>query len=333
MYQRIATLVPKQFADKIVQALAYLDINIDEKKFIGFLMAFGFAISIGVAINLMLIFQIHFLLGFFGTFVAFLGGVYLWLTMAAEAKGRMVELVLPDSLQLIASNIKSGLTTERALFISARPEFGPLEKELKQASREILAGESIEQALIKMSSRVKSIVFERTLWLISKGIQSGGQIADLLIQLSDDLREQRAVQDESKAETSMYILLIVVSAAIGAPVLFGVSSFITSILSKQIEDLPKIDQSAIQNAPGNLQTVVQTFSGDRKSTITPDFVLTFSLVAMLVTALFSSFTIGVINAGKEKGGLKFFPILLIMSLFFFFIIRLALAAVFGDLLA
>jgi flagellar protein FlaJ len=333
MYQRLATLIPKSFAEKIEQSLGYLDINIDVKRFLGFLLAFGFAISIGIGINLMLFFQIHFLFGFFGSFIALLGGVYLWLTMAAESKGKSIELMLPDALQLISSNIKSGLTTERALFVSARPELGPLEKELKHASKEIIAGESVEKAILKMGTRVKSTVFDRTMWLIAKGIQSGGQIADLLVQLADDLREQKAVQEESSAETSMYILLILVAAAFGAPILFGVSSFIVQILSKQISELPTIDPQAIGNAPGNVQQVVGAISGERHSTITPEFIIQFSLWAMLMTSVFASMMIGVINAGKEKAGLRYFPIIFIISIALFYLVRMALTTVFGNLVS
>ncbi len=324
--------VPKWFADKITQSLAYLDIDVDVKRFLGFLLAFGFAISIGIGINLMLLFQIHFLFGFFGSFLLFVGGIYLWLTMAAEAKGKSIELMLPDALQLISSNIKSGLTTERALFVSARPELGPLEKELKHASKEIIAGESVEKAILHMGTRVKSVIFDRTMWLIAKGIQSGGQIADLLVQLSDDLREQKAVQEEANAETSMYVLLILVSAAFGAPILFGVSSFIVQILAKQISELPSINPESLASAPGNVQQIVGTISGERKSTITPEFITTFSLWAMFFTSVFASFMIGVINSGKEKNGIRYIPFLLIIALFLFYLVRTALTSVFGNLL-
>jgi Flp pilus assembly protein TadB len=332
MYQRIAMFVPKQFADKITQSLAYLDIDVDVKRFLGFLLAFGFAISIGIGINAMLLFQIHFLLGFFGSFLFFVGGVYLWLTMAAEAKGKSIELMLPDALQLISSNIKSGLTTERALFVSARPELGPLEKELKHASKEIIAGESVEKSILHMATRVKSLVFERTMWLIAKGIQSGGQIADLLVQLSDDLREQKAVQEEAQAETSMYILLILVAAAFGSPILFGVSSFIVQILAKQIAELPSIDPQSLSNSPGTIQQVIGPLAGERQSTITPEFVTQFSLWAIFFTSVFASMMIGIINSGKEKNGIRYMPFILIIALFLFYLVRMALTSVFGNLL-
>src|SRR3989304_3937684 len=101
-YQRIARLIPSHIADEVRRNLRYVGINIDADKFLGFLLAYGLALSFGVAINLYL----------------FFGGAYLWLSLRAEGKGRFVEGVLPDALQLIASNIKSGMTTERALFVS-----------------------------------------------------------------------------------------------------------------------------------------------------------------------------------------------------------------------
>lgn len=332
MLQGLASIVPKRFAARISESLGYIGSNVDERKFVGFLVAFGFLFSISMAVLLMLVTKLHFLLGFLGTFIVVVGGITLWLNMMAESKGQQIENALPDALQLISSNVKSGLTTERALFVSARPEFGPLETELKQASREILAGESIENALIGMGKRVKSLTFNRTLWLIAKGIQSGGQIADLLVQLSDDLREQKAVEEESKAETSLYILLILVSAAFGAPVLFGVSSFIVQILTAQLSGLPSIDASMIQNAPGNVQRVTSFIpSGTREAVLTPEFVVFFSIVSMFFTAVFAAMTMGVINSGKEKNGIKYFPILLIISLLLFYAIRIVLVGVFGDL--
>lgn len=331
VYQRIASIIPKGFSDHIRGSLSYLNINIDERKFLGFLVAYGFALGIAFALLLMVFLELPFLVGFLGTFMLFVGGTYVYLGMAAESKGQQVDKVLPDALQLVASNIKSGLTTERALFTSARPEFGPLEVELKRASKEIVAGSSVDKALLAMGGRIKSSTFERTVWLVAKGIRSGGQISDLLIQLSDDLREQQSVQAENRAETSMYIMLIFIAAAFGAPILFGVSSFIVSILTTQLANLPTIDVPEGAALPSQLGPIMQ-ISQKREIVITPEFVLTFSLVAMLVTAFFAAMTIGVINTGKAKQGWKFIPIVFIIGLLLFYAIRFALQGVFGTLL-
>ncbi len=333
-YQRIARLVPQKLADEISKNLRFLGIKINPEKFIGFLLLFGLAMGFAVGLAAQAIFNIPFFFVFPIGFLFIFGGGYLWLSMAAESKGKFVETCLPDALQLIASNIKSGMTTERALFISARPEFGPLEIELKNASKEIMAGESLERALENMGKNIKSSVFERTMWLIARGIASGGQIADLLIQLGDDIREQKSVQDESKAETSMYVLLIFVAAALGAPILYGISSYIVQILTDQLATLSGGGMSQLASgasASGNLQVIVKMVSGERKS-LSPEFVVNFSIVALFVTSIFAALTLGAIQSGKEKNGIKYIPFLLLVGLSLFFVIRLVLQSIFGDLM-
>jgi flagellar protein FlaJ len=333
-YQRIAQLIPAKLAQEIRRNLLYVGIKIDAEKFLGFLLAYGLAISFAVGAIAQVTVGFPFPLVFIFVFLAFFGGAYMWLSLGADSKGRFVESVLPDALQLIASNIKSGMTTERALFVSARPEFGPLEEELKNASKEILAGQTLERALEQMGQNVKSSVFQRTMWLISRGIQSGGQIADLLIQLSDDIREQKGVQDESRAETSMYILLIFIASAFGSPILFGISSFIVQILTNQLTQLSGNGLSNFASGSsggGNLQVIVKLVSGERHG-LSPEFVVNFSIVALFATSIFAALTLGVINAGKEKNGLKFIPFILVVGLALFFVIRIVLQGVFGSLL-
>lgn len=333
-YQRFSKLVPRKISEEIQRNLHYVGLAVDGEKFVGFLFAFGVALSLGFALNLYLFFQISILIGFVGFFIFFFGTVYIWLSVTADSKGQFVEGVLPDALQLVASNIKSGMTTERALFISARPEFGPLETELKNTSKQILAGMPLERAIELMGQNIKSQIFTRTMWLVSRGIQSGGQIADLLIQLADDIREQKAVQDENRAETSMYVVLIFLVAALGAPLLFGISTFIVQILTSQLEEFSSQGISDILkngSTPGNLGVIVKLVSGERHA-LTPQFVIDFSIITLIVTSFFASLTLGVINSGKEKNGVRYIPFILIVGLALFFIVRVVLSGIFGDLL-
>ncbi len=334
VYDSVGRLFPKPWTDAFARELAYVGINVEGKKFVGFLVVFGFLLSVLVALNLQTFANYPFLPVFFLSFVIVLGGVYIWLTNTSESKGKFVEKVLPDVLQLIASNIKAGLTTERALILSARPEFGPLEEELKLASRKILTGERMEVALEDMTSRIRSKTFERTVWLINRGINSGGQIADLLIQLSDDLREQNSLQEESKANISVYVLLILVSGAVFAPAMFGISSFITQILNKRISAVGDVPFGIGISNPRSIAQVQQslaTTSTERVS-ISSDFIVTFSLAALFVTVLFSCLVIGIINAGSEKQGLRYLIPLLIVSFLIFFLIRIAFSGAFAQLL-
>lgn len=328
VYERIASLLPESTITWLNHELEYIGLDIGAQKLAGFVMLFGLALSTAVAINLYIFLGFPIAPSFLLVFALFSGGTLFWINSIAEGKGRFVEKILPDALQLIASNIKSGLTTERAMFVSARSEFGPLSVELKNASKMIVSGERIGTALMNIPKKIKSKVLERTLWLISEGIKSGGQISGLLIQLSIDLREENALQEEIKASIGMYIMLIFFSAAFGAPMLFGISSYIVGVLSEQTAELNITPEQMLEYSAKN---PVLGLIGISKSAITEDFVVLFSMVALFTTCIFASLTLGVITNGKETRGVKYIPLMLAIAFALFFIVRILVQQAFGTI--
>ncbi len=313
---------------------SYLGMRITPKKFVlnVFLMGFGLGIVSTLFTSIVLHWPIWLVtLGFFVTLAIVVGGIYISLDLQTESRGRLVERILPDALQLIASNIKSGLTTERALLMSARPEFGPLEKELKRVSTRILAGNPVERAILEIPQHIKSTVVERTTWLLARGVSSGGEIADLLMQLSRNLRTQLALQSEARAAISIYLILIFVSASLGGPTLYAVSSFIVEVMFTQIQSQATIDPAAIA-AAGSRFSGLSSFVGGRTNVISPDFVIFFSQIMMFVGGIFASLILGAIATGKEKDGLRYVPVVLLFSFGLFYLVRFALHSAFGNLL-
>ncbi len=329
LYERIAALVPKRIVGWVNEQLEYIGIEVDEHRFVGFVLAFGFGLSIAIALNAYVLLRLPFIASFVLSFALFAGGVFFWINSIAEGKGKFVEKILPDALQLIASNIKAGLTTERALFVSARPEFGPLSQELRETSKRILSGERMEKALMEIPKKIKSNVLERTMWLISQGIKSGGQIADLLIELSSDLREENALRAEIRANISMYVMLIFFSAALGAPLLFGISSYIVGVLGEQTAGIgisPEQIEEYAARSPA-LRLV-----GIPKIEITEEFVVFFAQIALFFTCLFASMTLGVISTGSEKGGIRYLPLILAIAFALFHITRVFMEQFFGRVM-
>ncbi|MBN2127535.1 MAG: type II secretion system F family protein [Candidatus Diapherotrites archaeon] len=329
VYERITALIPKKISEKFESELMYVGIEIPSKKLLGFFILFGFFLSLGITMHLYLFLAFPVLISFPILYLIFFAVIYVWLANTSESKGKFVESILPDALQLISSNLKAGLTPERALLVSARPEFGPFQLELKRASKLVMAGEKIEIALAEISLRIKSIELSRTLWLLSEGIKSGGQLSDLLVELSDNLREQQATKAEISADISIYVLLIFFTAAIGAPILFGISSFIAEVLSARMNSFASIDLSGAAMS-GKAGMVSNMISG--ASALSTEFLLTFTIISLIITSIFSSLTIGVINSGKESNGAKFIPLILLISFALFFAIRWIMAQFFGQLL-
>lgn len=329
MFSRVSAFLPASVSRTFGRQLRYNNSPIDERELLGFLIVIGAALGLGVGVNAGAYFGVHPAIAFFAFFLGTPFVAYLLLRMSSESKGKFVETVLPDALQLIASNMKSGLTTERALFVAGRQEFGPLELELKTASKRISAGERVDVALFGISEGVNSNVLKKTIWLISQGIQSGGQIADLLLQLADDLKSQQALEDETKANISIYVMLIFFAALFGTPVLFGISSFIVQILTKQLASVPHIE---LGNVPGSSGLgPIKAFASGERNQLGATFIFDFSIVTLMLTTLFSALTIGVIEGGKEINGVKYIIPLLLGAFLIFFVVRAVLNMVFWNL--
>jgi pilus assembly protein TadC len=328
MYEKIASLVPRNVFKAFNKELVYAGIDVDAKSFVGFVFVLGFAIAIAIGFGLQAFFTLNFFIGFIAGFLLIVGGIYYLLNQASEGKGRFVERILPDALQLIASNMKSGLTTEKALLVSARPEFGPLEIELKEASKKMMAGERTEIALKEMTEKIRSKVFQKTIWLITQGINSGGEMGNLLVQLSEDLREQNALQEEVKGNVSMYVILIFFASVVGAPLMFGISSFIVKIMTKQAGSLTGISEESL--AMVSSKSAIGIGSGG--AMISPEFILLFSMITLVVISIFGSLTVGIINSKSEKGGIKYIPLMIIASYAVYFAVLLLLESSFKSLI-
>lgn len=327
LYRRIASLIPISVINAYKRELKYVGLQVSEKRFTGFIALFGFGIAIAVAVNLFIFLKVNPLVSFLLTFIAFAGGIYFWLSRVADAEGKIAERVLPDVLELVASNVKAGLTTERALFASARPEFGVVSEELKNASKEIMSGRRMEDALMEMPTKIKSKALERSIWLLVQGIKSGGEIANLLIQLGSDFREENVMKDEIAANISMYKILIFAAAILGAPLLFGISSLIVGTL---IEQTANIGITPEEIASYSSMSSMGRFIGVPTVNITESFIVVYSALAIAITGIFASLTTGAMSAGSEKEGVKYIPIVLVISLAIFFAIRIFLGGMLGG---
>jgi hypothetical protein len=330
--EKIGRLMPKKVRDWTKKQLRYNDKKVSAEKFLGKI------ITKATIIGLVIAFIGYYILGtimldtvglFIGVFaLLFIFPLYS-LSSKADGEGKKVEKILPDALQLIASNIKSGLTTEKSLLASALPEFGAFGIELKNVSKNLLSGEKIEKALMQVPKNIKSNVLDRTIWLIVKGIKSGGQISNLLVQLSSDLREENALKGEISANISMYIMLIFFSAAFGAPALFGISSFIVGVLAEQSE-IGGISPEMIAEYGG--QNPALSMLGGSSGAISEEFIIFFSEIALVVTCVSAAFVLGIISTGREKGGIRYIPVLLIIGFILFFVVRIVIESMFGTMM-
>jgi pilus assembly protein TadC len=67
-----------------------------------------------------------------------------------------MEEVFPDFIELVSSNLRAGMTVDKALLLSSRKEFSPLDIEILRLGKDILTGTYINIALTNMAKRIKS---------------------------------------------------------------------------------------------------------------------------------------------------------------------------------
>jgi len=323
IYRRIRWLYPKKYVKWLEQNLAYAGIETSVEKFLALSFLYSLSFSILLIPLLIPFFAIFGKMIFVLVLVVFIGiqlTIDLMLILIADRKGSFAESVLPDFLQLMAANIRSGLTPDKALLFSARPEFGVLEKEIRAAASKAIAGEPLEDALLSLGNRIKSRIINRTFNLIVEGMKKGGEIANLLEQSAEDIRELKLLKKEIAAQVGMYVIFIFIAVGFASPLLFSFSSYLVETMSN-IGSKLKIEEASSYMTVGTLKLGVVKFS--------PDFIRTYSLLTLIFSSIFGSLLIGLLQEGKEKAGIKYIPILLALNIAIYFLSRLLVSSLIG----
>src|SRR3989338_2534362 len=322
MYRLFSLLYPKGLKKNFGEMLVYANIKFEQNTFLGFIFVYNILMSAVLGFFLGAFYGKPFciisLLTFFIIYIA----LYFWLLINADKKAKFIEEVLLDALQLMASNLRAGFTTDRALLLAARPEFGPFQEEINLVGKQITTGKPITSSLKEMSKRIRSDKLERTVNLIISGLQSGGRLADLLQETSNDLKNQALVDKKIRTSVNMYVIFIIIATAAGAPMLFGLSSFLVEVMTATIKSVEIPSQiTASIDIPLSLKAIA----------ISPEFVKNYAIISIITTAIFGSFIVGLISKGKEKEGIRMLPVLIIISLLLFFLVRLVARSLLGNL--
>ncbi|MBX4212200.1 type II secretion system F family protein [Candidatus Pacearchaeota archaeon] len=233
---------------------------------------------------------------------------------------KKMEEVFPDFIDLMASNLRAGITIDKAILLSARKEFTPLDKEIMNLGKDIVTGKEISQALLDLNERVNSEKIRKTIDLIISGIRAGGNLSTLLEQTAANIREKQFVEKRAASNVLMYVIFIFFAVAVGAPVLFALSSVLVEILTKILSNLPATDTSNI--SVGFTLTQIN---------ISVNFIIFFAVAFIVVTDVLASLVLGLVSKGEEKAGTKYMIPLAITSVTIFFLVRILLIKYFSGL--
>ncbi len=242
------------------------------------------------------------------------------LMVLSETRRNAVESVLPEFLTLIAANVRAGMTIDQAIWYAAKPEFGLLSIEVKNVIKGAFSGESLNASLDRLNERFDSVVLARTIALVKQASLTGGEIAKILEMTASDARETAMLRKDIAASLIIYEIFVIFAASLGSPFMFAVVNKLLSVLEKSFAFLP---QTAVQ---------VSSFIKPSAPLITSSDFFYFSLAAIFVTTLISSFMVGVVRTGSKNQGLKYFPLMLIVAYLVYFLVSTALDSFFTGML-
>jgi len=256
------------------------------------------------------------------TVIIFVLWLFLYLLLDFKIFKRRLDLeeVLPDFLQLTASNIKSGMPIDQALWYAVRPRFGVLAKEIEFVAKETMSGEDLEAALRKFSEKYESPILKRTISLIIEGIMAGGEIADLVMKIATEIQDTKIMKKEMAASVITYVIFISFATVLASPFLFALAGQLITIVN---------NLAGTMNIPADVGGTIGISMGGGGIAV-GDFRI-FSIVMLIITSFFSAAIISTIQKGNIKEGIKFIPVFIATTIALFFIISWGVNKLFSGL--
>lgn len=306
---------PKTISKRLFTLCVFVNLAISFYLIYYFSVNFGFTWSkILTAIFSLWIFVFIILL--FAIWVIF----YIGLDLKIFKKNLDIEDVLPDFLQLTASNIKAGMTIDRALWYAVRPRFGVLAKEIEQVAKETMSGKDLKDALQDFAVKYNSQILKRSINLLIEGIEAGGEIGNLLIRVASNIQETKIMKQEMAANVTTYTLFISFATVIAAPFLFTLSGILIQVLQSLSSSLSTLGTTTVNVG------LALSFKG---TGINYNDFRIFVIITLIITSFFSSCIVAIIKKGEIRAGFKYIPIFIISSITMYFIAQLILNNLFS----
>ena len=203
-------------------------------------------------------------------------GLFTYIIVQQERRAQEIEKTAPDFLRQLSSMLQVGLSFENAMEDMSQYGEGPLYDEMRRTIIEIRMGRNFDEAWLAMSKRLKSKELERVFIIILDGRKSGSSISNVLLDVSDDLRDLLALKRERKSTVMMSVMFLLLSAVVATPFAVGMVGVYSQFMQNY-----GIESEIILAAP---------VAGE---------------IYLIIHSLLVAFIISIIMYGNIKKGIKF----------------------------
>jgi len=140
----------------------------------------------------------------FGLGFGFLGalGPHLYMKSKQTQRQRRISNQLPDALDLLASSLRSGHSFLRGLQVVVMQMGPPITEEFERVIDEVRLGQSLEVAMQHLIDRTGNYDLELVATAVQIQLSIGGNLAEVLDNISGMIRERVRLQGEIAAATA-----------------------------------------------------------------------------------------------------------------------------------
>lgn len=147
-------------------------------------------------------------------------GPQLALRILVSRRRKRFSAQLPDALTTLAGSLRAGRSIGQAMEALSREMPDPIGRELRKIVAEIRLGRQLQDALSDAADRIDSADFRWAVLAMQIQSEVGGNLAELLDQVAETMRERARMQGEVKALTAegraSAMMLVVMVPALGA---------------------------------------------------------------------------------------------------------------------
>lgn len=218
LMQNIGSIItPEKIKEKITAMLSSADIPLRATEF----MAGVFFISTVPLIIVCLVLKRLAL----GLIIAAVCGYapFMWIAMKRAKKRQLFAGLLLDTLGIISNALKAGYSFMQAIELITKESPYPMSTEFKKVLRENAVGVPLELSLENMAQRLENDDFDLLVTVVLIQREVGGNLADVLDQISETIRERIKIKGQivtltSQARMGGYVIT-------GLPIFLGFAIF------------------------------------------------------------------------------------------------------------
>ena len=147
------------------------------------------------------------------------GGPPLFLRVFVKRRRKRFAGQLPDALITLAGALRAGRSLGQAMESLAREVPAPMGRELRKVVAEVRLGRPLHDSLTEVAERIESADFKWAVLAMQIQAEVGGNLAELLDQVADTMRERTRMRGEVKALTAegraSALMLVIMVPALG----------------------------------------------------------------------------------------------------------------------